>query len=103
LSSHISRTKSKTKKASTDVGTGKKKTKDRRDSKDVKVMRPDFIEEAESGDEDSTMTPGKYGKYGAGKGRSASEAHTLPIRGITPSMIDVNGGGRKGVAASYAG
>jgi hypothetical protein len=79
---------------------GKKK---RRDSKDVKVVRPDFIEEAESGDEEcSTMTPGKYSKYGAGMGRAGSEAQTLPIRGITQSMVDGHGGGRRGVA-SYAG
>lgn len=74
-------------------------------------MRPDFIEEAESGDEEdeaSTMTPGKYSKYvdtrgmAMGMGRSGSEAHSLPIRGITQSLIDGNGGGRRGVA-SYAG
>lgn len=75
-------------------------------------MRPDFIEEAEEsdGEEDecSTMTPGKYSKYvntagmAMGMGRSGSEAHTLPIRGITQSMIGGQSGGRRGVA-SYAG
>jgi hypothetical protein len=71
-------------------------------------VRPDFIEEADSeGDEDgqSTMTPGKYSKYGGGAmGRSGSEAQTLPIRGITQSMVDGHSGGhvKRGVA-SYAG
>lgn len=74
-------------------------------------MRPDFIEEADSEEEEdeaSTMTPGKYSKYvntagqAMGMGRSGSEAHTLPIRGITQSMIDGQSGGRRGVA-SYAG
>lgn len=116
--SHASRSKSK--RASSDVsGSSSKHSsksrsshKERRDSKDVKVMRPDFIEEAEEsdGEEDecSTMTPGKYSKYvntagmAMGMGRSGSEAHTLPIRGITQSMIDGQSGGRRGVA-SYAG
>lgn len=74
-------------------------------------MRPDFIEEADSEEEEdeaSTMTPGKYSKYvntagqAMGMGRSGSEAHTLPIRGITQSMIGGQSGGRRGVA-SYAG
>jgi len=94
-SSHLSRSKSK--RSSSDGGS-KKKHKERRDSKDVKVMRPDFIEEAESGDEESTMTPGKYSKYAGGAG----SVHSLPIRGITPSMVDGGGNGRRGVA-SYCG
>lgn len=118
--SHISRSKSK--RASSDINGGSKHSskssssrasshKERRDSKDVKVMRPDFIEEADSEEEEdeaSTMTPGKYSKYvntagqAMGMGRSGSEAHTLPIRGITQSMIGGQSGGRRGVA-SYAG
>ncbi|QDS71284.1 hypothetical protein FKW77_001115 [Venturia effusa] len=66
--SHMSRPKSK--RASSDVSGGSKHSsksrsspKKRRDSKDVKVTRPDLIEEADSDedeDEASTMTPGKY-------------------------------------------
>lgn len=74
------------------------------------VLRSNLIEEVGSDEEEeaSTVTPGKYSKYvntagqAMGLGRSGSEAHTLPIRGITQSMIDRHSGGRKGVA-SYAG
>ncbi|TID13938.1 hypothetical protein E6O75_ATG07170 [Venturia nashicola] len=125
--STVSRSRPKRASSSSDISSGSKHSsksspssrsrtsshKERMDFKDVKVTRPNFIEEAgeSDGEEDeaSTMTPGKYSKHvntagmAMGMGRSGSEAHTVPIRGITQSMIDGHSGGRRGIAASFAG
>jgi hypothetical protein len=71
----------------------------RRDSKDV--MRPDGFSEA--GMSESTMTPGKYVTQALGKdsGMGNGSVMSMPIRGITPSMVQGNGPDRSVV--SYYG